>query len=183
MSDITLIEIFDKKDFRTWLKKHHDKESKVGLILHKKHTGKESPSHKELMFEAICFGWIDTTVKRLDENKYIRYFSRRNKNSTWSYNTLSYGEQLIKEKRMTRHGLKFYEEGKKKKPHDFGIPKNPEIPEELKNIFEKDKKIKEKFDKISPSQRKVYLKWILRAKLPETKNKRIKNLIENISKK
>lgn len=181
MSDETLIEIFDKKDFRNWLKKNYNKEKKVGLILHKKHTGKSSPSHKELMFEAICFGWIDTTIKRVDEDKYIRYFTKRNEKSTWSYNTLGYAEQLSKEGKMHPHGLHFYNEGKKKKPHDFGIPKEPEIPEELNKILNKNKNLKEKFQKIAPSQRKTYLRWIFRAKLPETKNKRIDIMVERIS--
>ncbi len=64
MSDEKFIYIFDKEDFRKWLSKNHDKENKIGLILHKKHTGKKSPSHHELMEEAICFGWIDTIIKK-----------------------------------------------------------------------------------------------------------------------
>ena len=117
------LDIFKKEDFRKWLEKNHNKENKVSLILHKKHTGKESPSHRELMDEAICFGWIDTTIKRIDEDKYIRNFSLRGKNSSWSVNTLSYAKNLIKEKRMTPHGLKFYHEGRKKKAYDHGVPK------------------------------------------------------------
>ena len=76
------------------------------------------------MEEAICFGWIDTTIKRLDEDTYLRHFSRRNKNSKWSDNTLGYAKQLIKEKKMTPIGLEFYKEGLKKPTHDHGIPKN-----------------------------------------------------------
>jgi uncharacterized protein YdeI (YjbR/CyaY-like superfamily) len=184
MVDEILIEIYDKKDFRKWLSKNHNKEKKVGLILHKKHTGKSSPSHRELMEEAICFGWIDTTIKKLDDERYMRYFCRRTKNSTWSYNTLSYAKQLIKEKRMNPSGLIFYKEGLKKKPLDHGIPKNPDIPEELKRELEKkiNKKIKEKFEKVSPSMKKTYFRWILHAKLPETKKKRIDSIIEFLNK-
>ena len=103
--------VFKKEDFRKWLAKNHDKESKVSIILHKKHTGKKSPTHRELMDEAICFGWIDTTINRLDEDRYIRNFSKRTKNSKWSYNTISYGKELIKQGRMAPAGLKFYKEG------------------------------------------------------------------------
>jgi len=108
------IEIFDKKEFRSWLLKNHIKEKKVELIINKKHTKKASPSHKELLEEALCFGWIDTTIKRLDEDKFIRTFVKRNKNSKWSENTLSYAKKLIKEKRMTSSGLIFYKEGLRK---------------------------------------------------------------------
>src|SRR3990167_4363733 len=94
------VEIFSKEDFRKWLSKNHDKEKKVGLILHKKHTGKGSSSHRELMEEAICFGWIDTTIKRIDEDRYIRYFAKRNKNGKWSKATQRYARELVKRKLM-----------------------------------------------------------------------------------
>src|SRR3989344_4572549 len=95
------ITAYKKEDFRKWLKKNHKKESKVAVIVHKRHTGKPAPSHRELMEEAICFGWIDTTVKRIDEDTFIRHFSKRTKNSRWSDNTISYAKQLIKEGRMS----------------------------------------------------------------------------------
>lgn len=107
-------EIFNKKEFRDWLLKNHNKECKVELIMHKKHTKKGSPSHRELLEEAICFGWVDTTIKRLDEDRFIRTFIKRNKNSRWSENTLKYAKELIKEKRMTPSGLSFYKEGLRK---------------------------------------------------------------------
>jgi uncharacterized protein YdeI (YjbR/CyaY-like superfamily) len=80
---------------------------------------------------------VDTIVKRLDQDRYIRYFTQRNKNSRWSENTLSYAKELIRENQMTAFGLKWYQEGKKKKTHDHGIPKNPEMPEVLKRALEK----------------------------------------------
>lgn len=107
-------EIFNKEEFRTWLIQNHDKENKVELIMHKKHTKKASPSHRELLDEAICFGWVDTTIKRLDEDRFIRTFVRRTKNSRWSENTLKYARKLIREKRMTSSGLSFYKEGLRK---------------------------------------------------------------------
>ena len=183
MSPDTIFPVFIPNDFRKWLEKNHDKHTKVGLIIHKKHTGKKSPSHRELMEEAICFGWIDTTIKRIDEDTFIRFFSRRNKNSKWSYNTLSYAKDLMKRKKMTPNGLQFYKEGLKKKPHDYGIPLNPEIPSEMKDIFEKNKKAKEHFEKLAPSIRRTYLRWIFRAKREETKNKRIKIVLGNMIKK
>src|SRR3989344_5714710 len=115
-----LIEIFEKEDFSNWLAKNHTKERKIGLVIHKKHTGKKSPSHHELMLEGIRYGWIDTTIKRLDENKFIRFFVKRNEKSRWSYNTLGYAKKLIREKKMAPSGLKAYNEGRKNLPHDYG---------------------------------------------------------------
>jgi len=171
--------VFKKEDFRKWLAKNHDNESKVSVIVHKKHTGKESPSHRELMNEAICFGWIDTTINRLDEDRYIRNFSKRTKNSKWSDNTISYGKELIEQGRMTPAGLKFYEEGLKKPTNDAGIPRNPPMPEELRMILDKNPRAKENFNNFSPSIKKMNYRWILRGKREETRTKRINLIVES----
>jgi uncharacterized protein YdeI (YjbR/CyaY-like superfamily) len=176
--EVKEVTVFSRNEFRKWLEKNHDKEKKVAVILYKKHTGKNSPSHRELMEEAICFGWIDTTVKKLDEDRYMRYFTKRNKNSKWSDNTLSYGRNLIKCKMMTPSGLKFYKEGLKKPTHDHGIPKNPDMPIELKKELEKNKKIMRNFMKFSPSVKRTSYRWILRGKMLETRKKRVKQVVE-----
>ncbi|MBI2655897.1 YdeI/OmpD-associated family protein [Candidatus Woesearchaeota archaeon] len=167
------ITAFSRDDFRNWLKANHNKENKVSIILHKRHTGKPAPTHRELMEEAICFGWIDTIIKRLDENRYIRNFSRRNKNSRWSENTLSYAKKLIEEGKMTHYGMEFYKLGLQRPTHDHGIPKNPGIPDELKKVLARDKKARNNHSKFPPSSKKMIYRWILRAKLPETRKKRI----------
>ena len=168
----------DRKEWRAWLKKNHKKEKKIAIIKYKKHTGKPSLSHKESMEEAICFGWIDTTIKRLDEDRYLRRFAKRSDKSRWSENTLGYAKELIKQKKMAPEGVKYYLEGLKKPTHDFGIARNPEIPNALKIELEKNKKAKENFDKFATSYKKMYLRWIERAKRKETREKRIKEVVK-----
>lgn len=177
MSEIQSIEVYDRKDFRKWLEKNHEKEKKVALVIHKKHTGKSSPSHRELMEEAICFGWIDTTIKKLDEDKYIRYFARRNGKSKWSYNTLSYAKDLIKRKLMTPIGLEFYKQGLSRPTHDHGIPKNPDMPIELEKAFKENKSALKNFQSFSPSTKRTIYRWILRAKTPATREKRVQSVV------
>lgn len=181
--EITRINVFRKEDFRNWLEKNHDKEKIVELVIHKRHTGKPFPSHRELMDEAICFGWIDTIIKSVDGDKYIRTFQRRNPKSSWSVNTLSYAKKLIAEKRMTPHGLKFYHEGRKKKAFDHGIPKNPDIPQDLIIRLEKNKKAKGNFERLAPSLKRTYSRWILMAKLPSTRKIRVKKVVKRMSEK
>jgi uncharacterized protein YdeI (YjbR/CyaY-like superfamily) len=177
--EVQTITIFNRNDFRKWLKKYHKKESKVAVVIHKKHTGKTSPTHRELIEEAICFGWIDTTIKRLDEDTFLRNFSKRNQNSRWSDNTLRYARELIKKGLMTEEGIKFYKLGAAKPTHDHGIPKNPDMPPELIKALSKNKKAKENFDKYPPSTKRTMYRWLLQAKLPETRDKRLKRIVES----
>ncbi len=185
MSDIKEVIVLKLSDFTKWLKKNHIKENKVAVIRYKKHTGKTSPSSMELMHEAICFGWIDTTSHRVDEDKYKVIYSKRTKNSRWSDNTVAYAKKLIKEKRMRMQGLYFYKDGLKKPTHDFGIPKNPDIPKELEQELNKkeNKILKEKYEKLAPSMKKMQHRFILRAKLPETKQKRINEFLKILENK
>lgn len=170
---------FKKEDFRKWLKKYHLLESKVAIILYKRHTGKHAPTHRELMEEAICFGWIDTTIKRVDEDTFIRHFSKRNQNSRWSDNTLGYAKRLIKEGLMMPEGLKFFKLGLARPTHDHGIPKNPDMPDDLKKALLKNKTAQKNFESFSPSVKRTYYRWLLSAKLAETKKKRIEKIINN----
>ncbi|MBX4211644.1 MAG: YdeI/OmpD-associated family protein [Candidatus Yanofskybacteria bacterium] len=176
------ITAYKKEDFRKWLQKNHKKESKVAIIIHKRHTGKPAPSHRELMEEAICFGWIDTTIKRIDEDTFLRYFSKRTLNSRWSDNTIGYAKRLIEEGKMSEEGLYFYKLGLAKPTHDFGIPKNPSMPRDLGLALSKDPELKKKFKTFPPSFKKTMYRWILRAKQPVTRAKRIERILANVSK-
>jgi len=169
----------DSADWRKWLEKNHLKEDKVVLIKYKKHTGKQIIHNMDSMKQAICFGWIDTTIQRIDKDRYSQKFVKRNKNSKWSMNTLSYGKELLKKGLMSPFGIKMYKEGLRKKPHDEGIPKNPEMPREMKVLLEKYKILK-KFRELSHSAKKMYYRGFLRTKMPETKTKFIKKLISAI---
>jgi|GEM_PF-1086124 len=167
-------------DWRKWLKINHLKEKYVKVILYKKHTGKSRLSSRELMHEAICWGWIDTTANRVDEDRWaIKYVRRNEKTAKWGNNTLRYGKSLIKQGRMSPHGLKMYKIGLKRKPHDEGIPDNPRMPKDL-SIELKKLGLLDKFNSISKSRKKTFYRIILKAKLPDTRNKRIKAIINEI---
>ena len=174
-----------RQAWRKWLEKNHLKESKIAAVRYKKHTGKKSPSHSELMREAICFGWIDTTVRRLDDDKYIVRFAKRTDKSKWSDNTIRYGKQLLKEDKMFPHGVLRFSQGLSKPTHDHGIPKNPEPPKDFLLELNKksNKKAKDNFKKLSPSIKRTHMRWLYRAKLPETRKKRIKSIIKSVIKK
>jgi len=162
-----------RKEWRDWLIKNHEKEKRVGMIRYKNHTGKPSITHREAMDEAICFGWIDTTIKRIDDEKYRINFVKRNEKSRWSNATLRYGKEMIKKGLMYPQGLKFYKEGLRKPVIDHGLPRNPETPRDLIKELEKTENGKKNFDSFAPSYRRTFIYWIERAKRQETRAKRI----------
>ena len=171
------------KEWRKWLEKHHDEECKVFVIKYKRHTKKPTISHQESMDEAICFGWIDTTVKRLDDERYMRGFAKRTSKSRWSNATQSYAKRLIKEGKMMPFGLRMYKEGLKKPVIDHGISKNPATPKILQDSLKKSKTAQKFFEELAPSYRRSYIYWVEKAVRPETKQKRIKEIVERCKKK
>jgi len=177
-----IITIYTAGEFRSWLKKNHKKETKIAVIVHKRHTGKPAPTHREVIEEAICFGWIDTTIKRLDEDTFVRNFSKRSVNSKWSDNTLSYAKRLLKEGKMSEEGIRFYNLGKARPTHDHGIPKNPSMPPELAAALSKHTEAKKKFETYPPSTKRTLYRWLLRGKLPETRKKRVAKVILMVNK-
>lgn len=102
------------KEWREWLKKKYESDERVYLVKYKKHTGKPSLTSKEALIEAIRFGWVDTTINSIDEDKYAQCFMKRKKTSNWSKNTLGYARELIKQGVMTSSGLEAYNRGKKR---------------------------------------------------------------------
>lgn len=161
-----------------WLKDNHVPKNKVAVIRYKKHTGKPSPSHLELMHEAICWGWIDTTVKRIDEEKYMINFSKRGKNSRWSENTLNYAKKMIKDGRMSKEGMNHYKYGLTRPLVSAGIPDNPDMPSELKKALGKNKTARENYTKFPPSAKRMHFRWVLGAKTKETIMKRVNKIVE-----
>ncbi len=164
-------------EWRRWLEKNHLKEDKVILIKYKKHTGRPIISSADAMKEAICFGFIDTTARRVDDERWSVVYVKRNKNSRWSVNTLKYGKELLKAGKMSEFGIKMYKEGLRKKAFDGHIPVNPDMPEELKKELEKNNILIAYLNKFPPSVKRMHYRQILYAKRPDTRKKRIDEVI------
>lgn len=79
-----LLYVTQRKDWRAWLKQHYTSETEVWLVFHKKHTGQPRIAYNDAVEEALCFGWIDSTIKRLDEDRFAQRFSPRRANSHYS---------------------------------------------------------------------------------------------------
>jgi len=95
-----------RAQWRQWLAAHHDREpSGIWLVFHKKGTGQPSLDYEDAVEEALCFGWIDSVVKRINDASYCRKFTPRHDRSNWSPTNRRRAEKVIREGRMTAFGL------------------------------------------------------------------------------
>ena len=100
-------------EWREWLQNNHDRSTGVWLVFHKKGSGLPSIDYEDAVIEALCFGWIDSIIKKIDEEQYARKFTPRNDNSIWSASNKVRIEKLINSGRMTEIGLAKIEAAKK----------------------------------------------------------------------
>ena len=173
--------VVNRNDWRAWLKKNHDSQREVWLVYYKKHTGKPRIPYDDAVEEALCCGWIDSTVKRIDEERYAQKFTPRNERSNWSELNRKRAGKMIRAGKMTKTGLaKFKQAGKhkKEKTQDTAHKKRLVIPPGLKKALSANKKALENFSNFAPSYRRLYIGWITDAKRPETREKRIKQTVK-----
>jgi len=163
--------------WRKWLRDNHDREEKgIWLVFYKKGSGKPSLDYEESVEEALCFGWIDSIIKRIDEERYCRKFTPRKETSAWSPTNRRRAEKIIRDKRMTTFGLAKIMAAKKLGRWEMdtrpGI--DLEIPRELSKALERDKQAKEFFAQMAPTHQNHFIGWITTAKRPETRERRLK---------
>ena len=169
-----------RTEWRDWLSKYHDKENDgIWVVFYKKSVKKPTLEYEESVEEALCFGWIDSIIKKIDDEKYIRKFTPRKADSHWSVLNKKRVEKAIKEGRMTRFGLDKVKEAKASGMwNKDNRPKiDWSVPEELRAALEKNKKAKVFFEQLAPTYQKQFVGWIQVAKRQETKVKRVKECI------
>lgn len=173
--------VTDRDRWRMWLKKNHKAKKEIWLIYYKKHTGNARIPYDDAVEEALCFGWIDSTVKRIDDEKYAQKFTPRSDKSNWSELNIKRAEKMIREGRMTKAGLAKFDETKKiiqKEKKAKPAKKRLVIPPDLKEALSTNKKALQNFNNFAPSYKKLYIGWIVDAKKKETREKRIRQTVK-----
>jgi uncharacterized protein YdeI (YjbR/CyaY-like superfamily) len=180
MSDQTEIFFKNRTEWRHWLEKNHLKSDGIWVIYLKKHTKKESLSYNEGVEEALCFGWIDSLVKTIDNECYKQKYTPRRKGSVWSEVNKKRVEKMIKEGKMTEAGLKPIEEAKKNGQWEkaYGSRQKPEMPEDLLEALKLNENAYANFMKFAPSHQTTYIYWLNSAKRSETREKRIMQIVK-----
>ena len=172
------------EDFRKWLEENHSDASGIWLRIFKKKSGVDSINYDLALEEALCYGWIDGQLKTYDEQSYIQKFTPRRSHSMWSKRNIEHVMRLEKEGRMTPAGTKEAEAAKADGRWNvsYDSPANMAIPEDLQRALSKDSKLAEFFNKLSKAN-KYAIAWRLQtARKPETRAKRMKDILEMLSK-
>ncbi|MDN3666566.1 YdeI family protein [Algibacter miyuki] len=173
-------ELYFKTDtaWREWLHENHKEFKGIYLIFYKVENEEPSMRWEEAVKVAICYGWIDSTVKSLGNGKRKQYFSPRNHKSIWSALNKKYIKTLTAEGLMHKSGLDIIKIGKQNgswtalDPIEKGI-----IPEALKKAFDENPEAFKNYQNFAPSYKKHYLFWLHSAKRDATKEKRITEII------
>jgi uncharacterized protein YdeI (YjbR/CyaY-like superfamily) len=168
----------NREDWRVWLEKNYDKKKEVWLIYYKKHTGIPTIPYDDAVEEALCFGWIDSTLKRIDDEKHMQRYTPRNLRSIWSKNNIARVKKMVKEGKMTKAGLEKYEYGMENNLQAPDTDKDIQVPDDFEAALKKEKKAYENFYNLAPSYKIMYIYWIISAKKEETRKRRIKKAVQ-----
>jgi len=166
--------------WRAWLDKNHHKEDVIWLVFRKKSTGQVPFDYQMALDEALCYGWVDSLLKSLDEQEYMRKFTPRKASSTWSDHNKKHVKRLIAEGRMKPAGTKAIEIAKKNGMWDKGISPpevNDQLPGALLSAFQDHPEARDAYFKLSVMEQKKFNIWIHMAKRAETVEKRLKETI------
>lgn len=168
------------KEWRKWLASNHSKARVLWVVFSKKAKKGTTLSYAEALEEALCYGWIDSIIKRIDDEKYRQKFTPRANTQNWSERNIGIVRKLIAEGRMTKYGrVKISDEILNRKAAQTTPP---ELDAEIERLFRANEKAWNNFTDLAPSYRKQYVGWIQSAKKSETRLKRAKEALASLEK-
>jgi uncharacterized protein YdeI (YjbR/CyaY-like superfamily) len=172
------------EEWRAWLAKHHESESEVWLIYYKKHTGRPRISYDHAVEEALCFGWIDSIGKRMDDERFAQKFTPRRDWTNWSALNKRRLEKLIRDGRMTEAGLAKIDAAiLRPEPRAKTTKGDTDVPPFIKRALKANAQAWENFRALAPSHRKNYIRWISEAKQEATRNRRLEEIVSRLTRR
>ncbi len=161
-------------EWRRWLADFHDSEPEVWLVFHKRHTGQASIAYEDAVDEALCFGWVDSLIKRLDAARYARKFTPRKADSKWSTANRQRYAQLKASGRLMPAG---FDRAPTDRSGDAPRPSPAKVPQYMQEALASHPAAWKYFESLAPSYRRMYIAWIDSAKQQETKLRRLQEAI------
>ncbi len=178
-----IVEVSDRGAWRRWLADRHTQPDAIWLVMHKKTSDGRSPSYDEAVEEALCFGWIDSTMNRLDERRSLQLFAPRKPRGTWSASNKERVARLEREGLLAPAGIAAIEVAKENGSWNaLDAVERLEEPSDLAASLDADSAARENWNSFSPSSRKSILWWIVSAKRPETRAKRVEQTVRMAAK-
>ena len=167
------------ESFRRWLESHHDSASEIVVGFYRVDTGRPSMSWSESVREAICFGWIDGHVKRIDDTSYTRRFTPRKAASIWSLANIRHAEQLIAEGRMHGAGLAAFNARTANRSGVYSFEQESvALPEPFIAQLRAVKRAFDFWERQPASYRRAASWWVVNAKQEATRLRRMKSLLD-----
>ncbi len=178
-----VLDFESRADWREWLAKNHGLETLVWLVFYKKAKGIPGLLYEEAVEEALCFGWVDSLIKKLDANRYLRKFTPRNPGSLWSDINKTRAEKMIAAGRMSPPGMALVREARQSGEWDRVRKPGPRWVEESRELAEAlldHPRAAAHFRALAPSYRRHYNLWVSTAKKPRTRMRRVREAIQKL---
>jgi uncharacterized protein YdeI (YjbR/CyaY-like superfamily) len=170
---LTTLDIRSCPEWRRWLGTHHKSSPGIWLVFHKDHTGVESIPYEESVRAALCYGWIDSLVKRLDEDRYTRKFTPRRPISKWSDINRKRWIELKAAGLLAEAGLAATPSGKT----NARRPTIPALPAYIASALKSNPEAWRFFQELAPTYQRHFVAWIHSAIRPETRRRRISEAV------
>jgi uncharacterized protein YdeI (YjbR/CyaY-like superfamily) len=170
MAELDTLDVRTRKQWRTWLRRNHASSPGVWVVCHKEHTGVDSIPYEDLVREALCYGWIDSLIKRLDDDRYARKVTPRKPTSKWSDLNRRRWAELDAAGLLDAAGRAAAPTGNSYAPR----PVIPELPAYIQRAFKADAKAWAFFKTLPARERRNFVVWIHTAKREETRERRIR---------
>jgi len=167
-------------EFRAWLSANHESATEIGVVFHKKASGKSSMTWSDAVDQALCFGWIDSVARRIDETSRVQRFTPRKPKSNWSAVNIKKVEELTARGLMAPAGLAAFgrREDARSSVYSYENRHLASLDAERESKFQARKKAWEFFGKQPPSYRQTAIYWVMNAKREETRSNRLARLID-----
>ena len=165
--------------FRTWLERHHDRETELLVGFYKKGSARAALTYAAALDEALAFGWIDGVRRSLDAERYTIRFTPRKPRSIWSRVNIRHVERLVADGRMHAAGLRAYEARTAARSGVYSFEREPmAFDAAAKKAFAANRTARTFFDAQPPGYRRVITYWVMSAKKEETRARRLARVIE-----
>jgi uncharacterized protein YdeI (YjbR/CyaY-like superfamily) len=163
--------------WREWLDEHHASVSEVWLVFYKRHTGVASIDYQDALDEALCVGWVDSLIKRLDDRRYAIKFTPRRADSRWSDANRARYAELEAGGQLRPAGIKRPPTDRGSAPRPPRLPMPARLPAYMQMALRDHPAARRYFEALAPEQRRRYVAWIESAKREDTKLRRLKEAI------